>query len=95
LCYRCGAFAQLPPTAAIGGTALDTSRAAVPNAKVTVKNTGTNAEEIVMTDDTGYFRVGKLQAATYSVSVERRFRPIQGGTGDRARLAVSLTYPPA
>src|SRR6267143_4034366 len=65
-----GAFAQSTTDGAIGGTALDTSGAAVPNAKVTVKNTGTNAEEIVMTDDTGYFRVGKLQPATCSVSVE-------------------------
>ncbi len=68
--FACGAFAQSTTDGAIGGTVLDTSGAAVPNAKVTVKNTGTNAEEIVMTDDTGYFRVGKLQPATYSVSVD-------------------------
>ncbi|HXY25534.1 MAG TPA: carboxypeptidase-like regulatory domain-containing protein, partial [Candidatus Acidoferrum sp.] len=61
--------AQSTTDGAIGGTVLDTSGAAVPNAKVTVKNLGTDAEEVVMTDDTGYFRVGKLQPATYSVSV--------------------------
>src|SRR5216684_6306786 len=65
-----GALAQSTTDGAIGGTVTDSSGAAVPNAKVTVKNTGTNAEEIVMTDDTGYFRVGKLQPATYSVSVD-------------------------
>lgn len=64
-----GSFAQSTTDGAIGGTVTDTSGAAVPGAKVTVKNLGTNAEEVVMTDDTGYFRVGKLQPATYSVSV--------------------------
>ncbi|HEX8764661.1 MAG TPA: carboxypeptidase-like regulatory domain-containing protein, partial [Candidatus Acidoferrum sp.] len=64
-----GLFAQSTTDGAIGGTVTDTSGAAVPGAKVTVKNLGTNAEKIVMTDDTGYFRVGKLQPATYSVSV--------------------------
>jgi Carboxypeptidase regulatory-like domain/TonB dependent receptor-like, beta-barrel len=64
------AFAQSTTDGAIGGTVLDTSGAAVPNAKVTVKNTGTNAEETVITDNTGYFRVGKLHPAMYSVSVE-------------------------
>lgn len=64
-----GSFAQSTTDGAIGGTVTDASGAAVPGAKVTVKNLGTNAEEVVMTDDTGYFRVGKLQPATYSVSV--------------------------
>lgn len=64
-----GSFAQSTTDGAIGGTVTDTSGAAVPGAKVTVKNLGTNAEEVVMTDDTGYFRVGKLQPATYSVAV--------------------------
>src|SRR5260370_17164640 len=57
---------------------MDPSGAAVPNAKVTVKNIGTNAEETVMTDDTGYFRVGKLQPATYTVSVDAQgFAPFK------------------
>jgi hypothetical protein len=67
--FACGAFAQSTTDGAIGGTATDSSGAAVPNAKVTVKNNGTNAEETVMTDDTGYFRVGKLQPGSYTVSV--------------------------
>src|SRR5258708_316540 len=68
--FACATFAQSTTDGAIGGTVLDSSGAAVPNAKVTVKNHGTNAEETVMTDDTGYFRVGKLQPAAYTVSVE-------------------------
>jgi hypothetical protein len=63
------AFAQSTTDGAIGGTVMDSSGAAVPNAKVTVKNNGTNGEETVMTDDTGYFRVGKLQPGNYTVSV--------------------------
>ena len=70
LLFACGAFAQSTTDGAIGGTVTDSSGAAVPNAKVTVKNKGTNAEETVMTDDTGYFRVGKLQPAAYTVSVD-------------------------
>ena len=68
--FACGAFAQSTTDGAVGGTVLDSSGAAVPNAKVTVKNAGTNAEETVLTDDTGYFRVGKLQPAIYTVRVD-------------------------
>jgi carboxypeptidase family protein/TonB-dependent receptor-like protein len=78
-----GALAQSTTDGAIAGTVLDPSGAAVPNAKVTVKNHGTNAEETVTTDDTGYFRVGKLQPATYTVSVE-----VQGFAPFRAEQVV-------
>ncbi len=67
--FVCGSYAQSTTDGAIGGTAIDSSGAAVPNAKVAVKNNGTNAEETVMTDDTGYFRVGKLQPGNYTVSI--------------------------
>src|SRR2546427_682103 len=73
-----GVFAQSTTDGAVGGTVMDSSGAAVPNAKVTVKNNGTNAEEVVMTDDTGYFRVGKLQPGTYAVSVDAQgFAPFK------------------
>jgi hypothetical protein len=76
--FACGASAQSTTDGAIGGSVLDSSGAAVPNAKVTVKNIGTNAEETVMTDDTGYFRVGKLQPATYMVTVDAQgFAPFK------------------
>src|SRR6267378_7462446 len=81
--FACSAFGQSATDGAIAGTVLDSSGAAVPNAKVTVKNHGTNAEETVMTDDTGYFRVGKLQPATYTVSVE-----VQGFTPFRAEQVI-------
>ena len=76
--FACATFAQSTTDGAIGGTVLDTSGAAVPNAKVTIKNNGTNAETTAMTDGTGYFRVGKLQPATYTVSVDAQgFAPFK------------------
>ena len=65
-----GAFAQSTTDGAIGGTVTDPSGAAVPNAKVIVRNNGTNAEQIVSTDETGYFRVAKLTPAS-----SRQMRP--------------------
>jgi hypothetical protein len=78
-----GTLAQSTTDGAIAGTVLDPSGAAVPNAKVTVKNHGTNAEETVTTDNTGYFRVGKLQPATYTVSIE-----VQGFAPFRAEQVI-------
>jgi len=62
--------AQSTTDGAIGGTVVDSSGAAVPNAKVTAKNSGTNAVSSATTDDTGYFRIGKLAPAEYSVTVD-------------------------
>lgn len=64
-----GVFAQSTTDGAIGGTVVDPSGAAVPNAKVTVKNAGTNAEQTVMTDESGYYRVTRLTPATYTVTI--------------------------
>src|SRR5258707_13855803 len=73
-----GALAQSTTDGAIGGTVTDSSGAAVPNAKVSVRNNGTNAEETMMTDDTGYFRVGKLQSGAYTVTVDAQgFAPFK------------------
>lgn len=55
---------------AIGGTVYDPSGAAVPNAKVTVRNNGTSAAQEVSTDESGYYRATKLQPGSYTVTVE-------------------------
>jgi len=68
--FACGAFAQSTTDGAIGGTVTDPSGAVVPNAKVTVSNKSTNAEQTANTDATGYFRVAKLQPGSYTVKVE-------------------------
>jgi len=70
LCLGSQASAQSTTDGAIGGTVIDSSGAAVPNAKVTAKNSGTNAASSATTDDTGYFRIGKLAPAEYNVTVE-------------------------
>jgi outer membrane receptor protein involved in Fe transport len=62
--------AQSTTDGAIGGTVYDASGAALANAKVVVRNNGTNIEQTVTADASGYFRVAKLQPATYTVSVD-------------------------
>ena len=63
------AHAQTAVDGAIGGTVLDSTGAVVPNAAVLVHNNGTNAEQRVVTDGTGYFRVLHLQPGAYTVTI--------------------------
>ena len=63
------AFAQSTTTGAIGITATDPQGAVIPNAAITVKNTGTNKEDTATTDSEGRARIVNLQPGTYSVSV--------------------------
>jgi hypothetical protein len=66
----CGsALAQSTTDGAIGGTVYDVNGAVVPNAAVVVHNNGTNAEQRIATDSSGYYRVRALQPATYTVTV--------------------------
>src|SRR5438477_1238055 len=62
--------AQSTTDGANAGTVTDASGAAGPSATVTVTNNGTNLVLSLTTDDSGYFRAGKLQPATYTVSIE-------------------------
>ncbi len=62
-------LAQSAVDGAIGGTITDTEGLVVPNAKVEVRNNGTNAEQVVMTDGGGYFRAIHLQPGSYSVTI--------------------------
>ncbi|MCA1635567.1 MAG: carboxypeptidase regulatory-like domain-containing protein [Acidobacteria bacterium] len=55
----------------IAGTVRDESGAVVPGAEVKVIATGTNNTRSVTTDDSGFYRVGALDPATYTVVVER------------------------
>src|SRR2546421_6267800 len=70
LCLGIQASPHSTTAGAIGGTVIDSSGAAVPNAKVTAKNSGTNAVSSATTDDTGYSRIGKLAPAEYTVTVD-------------------------
>jgi hypothetical protein len=60
----------------ISGTVTDQTGAVVPNASVTVKNTGTNAERTAVTSATGFYQVTTLPPGNYEVGVSSgSFKP--------------------
>src|SRR5579859_3951268 len=63
-------YAQSTTDGAIGGTVYDSTGAVVANAKVTVHNNGTNAQQSVTSDASGYYRVTGLQPGSYTVSID-------------------------
>jgi hypothetical protein len=63
-------WAQSTTDGAIGGTVYDSTGAVVAGAQVVIHNNGTNAEQTVKADESGYFRVGSLQPGTYTVSIK-------------------------
>ncbi len=63
------AIAQTAVDGAIGGSVLDSTGAVVPNASVVVHNNGTNAEQTISSDASGYFRVLHLQPGDYNVTI--------------------------
>lgn len=63
------AFGQSTTEGAIGGTVVDPQGNVIPGASITVKNLGSNLKSSVTTDAQGYYRVGQLTPATYSVTV--------------------------
>lgn len=75
LLVTAAAFAQVE-TGQIAGTVTDESGAVVPNATVTVKNTGTNSQRTTQSSPTGAYVVVGLEPGTYQVSVSAgQFRP--------------------
>ena len=71
VCFLAAAlsFAQSTTDGAIGGTVFDKTGAVVPGAKILVHNNGTNAEQTVTGDSSGYYRVSGLQPGTYTVTI--------------------------
>src|SRR5215467_9392925 len=71
VCFLAAAlsFAQSTTEGAIGGTVFDKTGAVVPGAKIVVHNNGTNAEQTVTGDSSGYYRVSGLQPGTYTVTI--------------------------
>ena len=83
----CGAllYAQSTTDGAIGGTVYDTNGAVVANATITVHNNGTNAEQKVTADASGYYRVTKLASGiVYRKRQRKRFLSLQSRAGDCA-----------
>jgi hypothetical protein len=66
--FSSAAFAQVN-TGQIAGTVTDPSGAVVPNATVTIKNLGTNAERTAHTSGNGSYLVVGLEPANYQVTV--------------------------
>src|SRR5581483_12243691 len=64
------AFAQGGGQAAISGTVVDPTGAAISGAKVTVTQKGTSAHRVVVADANGAFNVPSLLPATYTVAVQ-------------------------
>ncbi len=63
------AFGQSTVTGAIGGVVTNPNKEVVPNASVTVRNSGTSKEDTATTDDQGRFKVAGLQPGTYSLTI--------------------------
>ncbi len=63
------ANAQSAVDGAIGGTVEDRTGSVVPKATILVHSNGTNAEQAVASDGSGYFRVIHLQPGSYTVTV--------------------------
>lgn len=62
--------AQSAVDGAIGGTVEDQSGAVVPNANVTIHSNGTNAEQKIQSDSSGFFRIIHLTPGSYTVLVD-------------------------
>ena len=62
-------YAQTTTQGAVAGTVFDTTGAAIPKALITIHNDGTNAEDHLAADDSGYFKAPLLQVGNYTVTV--------------------------
>lgn len=59
-------FAQVN-TGSLSGTVLDASGAAVPNARITLRNQNTGVENPTSTSDAGLFRFPFVNPGTYNI----------------------------
>jgi len=72
LCLWAGlAFPQSKTTAELSGAVTDPSKAAVPNARITVTNTMTGWVREVTTDERGEYRLLAIPPGIYDIKVER------------------------
>src|SRR5215471_9354730 len=91
-----GARAQESASSGIIGQVLDSSKAGVPGATITVTNIGTNAQRVTQSDSEGRFSVPNLPPATYTVKVElsgfqtAELKDLTLRNGEIARPSVAL-----
>ncbi len=69
MCLGVPAPAQTSTQGAIGGTVFDSTDAVVSHASISIRNDGTNAEKIVISDDSGNFVDPLAEPGTYTVKV--------------------------
>ena len=63
------ASAQSAVDGAIGGTVEDTTGAVIPQASIVVRNNGTNAQQTITSDASGFFRIVQLTPGLYTVTI--------------------------
>ena len=61
-------YGQSTTQGAISGTVFDAGEAVIANASVTIRNVGTNAEQKLTADGSGYFKAPQLDPGTYVVT---------------------------
>jgi outer membrane receptor protein involved in Fe transport len=70
-CLTTGAgFAQSSTQGAIAGTVEDATKATIANAVITIHNDGTNAEERLTADASGFFKEPLLEPGTYTLTIK-------------------------
>ena len=62
-------LAQSTTQGGITGTVFDATDATVPNAAVEIRNDGTNAEQNLTSDASGFFKASQLAPGTYTVTI--------------------------
>jgi hypothetical protein len=72
LVFSVGLNAQTPDTAAIRGTVVDSSHAAVNDAEITLLDRATSMKRTTTTDQTGHFSVGGLPIGDYEVTTQKQ-----------------------
>src|SRR5437016_14325368 len=62
-------FGQGTDLGVIRGTVTDASGATVPNATVTITDTGTNSQRTVRTNNAGEYEANSLKSGSYTISI--------------------------
>ena len=73
-------FAQSTVSGGINGKVVDPQGAVIPNATVTITNTGTNKSANITSKSDGAFRFPNLQPGTYTLTVLSQGSPISKET---------------
>ena len=78
-------YAQSTTEGAVAATVLDASGAVVSGAAVSLRNTATDAEVALITDNNGYFKSPQLVPGIYTVSIKA------SGFGEYKATGVAVT----